>query len=112
MRLTTAFKRKLAQRCTARTPPHPADASVAFALTQLLIDSGHADAVGCIVVATWRRDAQTVFEVICPQHTRAPVAQVLAGVLARPFHDPSACLLTQREALQLIAQASGTAVEP
>lgn len=79
------------------------DFELVFALTQLLIDSGRADAAGCIVVATWREHTQIVFEVICAERMRKPLSTLLARTLSRPFHQAGAWLLSQSEALALIA---------
>ena|SRR5690242_7516239 len=100
------------ERRFARSPPAAApDAELAFALTQLLLDGGHADAVGCIVVATWRCEGQVAFEVICPEPARIPVAQVLARTLARPFHHVGAWLLSHAEALQIVGRVKGEGVK-
>ena len=78
------------------------DFQLAFALTQLLIDSGRADAAGCIVVATWQTRTQVVFEVICAERMRTPLCGLLARVLSRPFHTAGTWLLSQHEAVALI----------
>lgn len=79
------------------------DLELAFALTQLLIDSGRADAAGCIVVATWQHDSQIVFEIICAERMRKPLSTLLARRLSRPFHHAGAWLLRESEAVSLIA---------
>jgi len=78
------------------------DFQLAFALTQLLIDSGRVDAAGCIVVATWQTRTQMVFEVICAERMRTPLCGLLAGVLSRPFHTAGTWLLSQHEAVAVI----------
>jgi hypothetical protein len=78
------------------------DFQLAFALTQLLIDSGRADAAGCIVVATWQTRTQVAFEVICAERMRTPLCGLLVRVLSRPFHTAGTWLLSQHEAIALI----------
>jgi hypothetical protein len=80
-----------------------ADLELAFAITQLLIDSGRADAAGCVVVATWRTCSQVSFEVICAEPIRLPLSSLLARFLARPFNSAAhGWLLSQSEASALV----------
>ena len=79
------------------------DLQLAFAVTQLLIDSGCMDAAGAIVVATWQTDSHVVFEIICAERMRTPLCGLLARALSRPFNgSPGGWLLSQHEAAALI----------
>ncbi len=102
-----AFFQKLQRALRAQEPAVtnlPArDLQLAFALTQLLIDSGRADAAGTIVVATWQNPMQISFEIICAERMCKPLCALLAQALSRPFHATAGrWLLSQREAYALI----------
>jgi hypothetical protein len=100
----TALLALLHRAFAAREPlDRGADLELAFAITQLLIDSGRADAAGCVVVATWRTSTQMSFEVICAERIRTPLSGLLARFLARPFNSAAhGWLLSQSEALALV----------
>jgi hypothetical protein len=82
----------LLQRAFAASEPldRGADLKLALAITQLLIDSGRADAAGCVVVATWRTRTQVRYEVICAERIR-----IRSPVCSRAFsRGPSAARRT------------------
>jgi hypothetical protein len=107
MRLMAAAMRELKGRLAPPLPATAPDAELAVALTRLLLDGGHGDAVGCIVIAMWRYEGQLTYEVICREPARGSVAQVLTRSLARPFHHVGVWLLSQTEALQVIGKVKG-----
>lgn len=79
------------------------DFQLAFALTQLLIDSGRLDAAGCVVIASWRTPTHAFFEVVCAERMRTSLCGLLARVLSRPFQaSDQTWLLSQHEASALI----------
>lgn len=79
------------------------DFQLAFALTQLLIDSGRVDAAGCVVIASWRTSTHALFEVVCAERIRTSMCGLLGRVLSRTFQaTDQTWLLTQREASTLI----------
>jgi hypothetical protein len=104
--LNTCFQKlQRALRVQERIAPSaPArDLQLAFALTQLLIDSGRADAAGAIVVATWQHRSHISFEIICAERVRTPLCRLLAHALSRPFHAAAGSwLLSPHEASALI----------
>jgi hypothetical protein len=102
-----AFIEKLLRANRAHRPVearlYARDLQLAFALTQLLIDSGRADAAGAIVVATWQTRTHLVFEIICAERIRTPLCALLAQTLSRPFQGTAdGWLLSQNEACALI----------
>jgi hypothetical protein len=85
------------------TPDAAPDFQLAFALTQLLIDSGRVDAAGCVVIASWRTPTHALFEVVCAERIRTSMCGLLGHVLSRPFQaTDQTWLLSQREASTLI----------
>jgi len=92
------------QRALGGAVPDAApDVQLAFALTQLLIDSGRVDAAGCVVIASWRMPTHAWFEVVCAERMRTPMCGLLARVLSRPFQaTEQTWLLSQHEASTVI----------
>jgi len=97
------LQRTLRSHQRNRTSSPARDLQLAFALTQLLIDSGRADAAGAIVVATWQNSMHISFEIICAERMRMPMCGLLGRALSRPFHATAGgWLLSQHEASALI----------
>ena len=79
------------------------DLKLAFALTQLLIDSGRVDAAGSVIIASWRTPSAVFFEVLCAERVRPSLAVLLARMLSRPFRAADQTwLLSELEASELI----------
>ena len=79
------------------------DFRLAYALTQLLIDSGRVDAAGSVIIASWRTGSDVFFEILCSEAVRTSLSVLLAPMLSRPFRMADrSWLLSELEANALV----------